>query len=56
MRFSIKQDNSDITIVALKIVRNNQELLINYGRAYKFNEPGVISYTGSNEKDYTHLY
>ena len=56
VRFSIKQDNSDITIVAIKNIKNGAELLINYGRAYKFNEPGVISYTGANEKDYTHLY
>ena len=37
VRFSISRENK-CNIVAIKNIRNNQELLINYGSSYKFNE------------------
>jgi len=56
VEFSVKRDNSDVTIVATKNIKNGAELLINYGRQYRFNERDVITYTGNNKKDFTHLY
>ena len=56
VRFSIKRDNSDITIIASKNIRNNTELFVHYGKNYKMNEKDVVTYTGNNKKDYRHLY
>ena len=56
VRFSINKANTDVIIVAAKIIRNKKELYVNYGKNYILNEKDVITYTGANKKDYTHLY
>ena len=48
-RFSIGRDKK-AHIVALRNIRNNNELFINYGRLYRFNENNVVS--SINQKKY----
>jgi len=48
-RLSIKRNNT-AQLVATKNIRNNHEILINYGRSYRLNEAGVE--TTTNKKKY----
>lgn len=41
-RFSVKRNKKEVNLVATKTIRNRKELFVNYGRQYKWNEPGVI--------------
>lgn len=50
VRLSIKRDNSGAQLVATKNIKNNEELFINYGNSYKFNENNV--YTRTNNRKY----
>ena len=47
-RFSICRDNT-IAIVAIKHIKNFQELYLNYGKQYIMNEPN-IAYSTNNKK------
>lgn len=50
VRFSIKRNKQEVNLVATKTIRNKKELFVNYGRRYKFNEPGV--YYSTNHAKY----
>ena len=47
-KFSVYRDN--ISIKATKNIRNNQELFINYGAEYQFNEAGVHTSTNARKR------
>ena len=40
-RISANTANKTITLKATKPIRNNQEIFVSYGRAYRLNEPNV---------------
>ena len=48
-RFSVQRDHKEVNIVATKNIKNNQELFVNYGDEFKFNEQGT-RYSTNNAK------
>ena len=40
-RFSVARNQQEVNLVATKNIRNNEEVFVNYGREYRFQEPGT---------------
>ena len=51
VRFTNPNAQNKVFIDAIKNIRNKQELLVNYGKQYKFNEAGVQ--TSTNRKQFS---